>query len=625
MLGLKNSPSNYNELNARFCFVWRAFLFVNFVVKYQIVEDNVSKIKDRLDVVDVISGYLKLQKAGINFKARCPFHNEKTPSFVVSPERQVWHCFGCSKGGDIFSFVQDIEGVEFPEALRVLAAKAGIELESFNPAVKDDKTKLYEVCESATKFFEKQFLSSTGKFALEYLKNRGVAEPTIQEFRLGFAPNDWNALGTFLKNCGYSEDEIVEAGLAVKRNDGSGIYDRFRSRITFPIFDLNGQVVGFTGRIFESDDKEAAKYINTPQTRIYDKGRILYGLNKAKMDIKQADQCVLVEGNMDALMSHQAGVKNVVASSGTALTPSHLTLLHRYTTNLGFCFDTDQAGAMATKRGIGLALSQNFNIKVIEINDKECKDPADIIKKNAVAWSKSVSQAKPVMEFYFNKAKAGFNPNSADSKKNVISALAPFLKRLTSQVEKAHWLTQLAFLLRAKEEAIEADVAVAKDDLEAYDREPAVAKVDIRPAVAADPLSETLLSLIMKNPILFKNNLKNINPELLDSYTAEAIVKLTTINSDNIADLLKDFREKNQSYKLEFAYLKSQELWKDSKDEELKVEFNNLINKLEERHLRTRLEKIGFEMRAGDDKDKKLALATEANKILSRLGEIQKI
>ena len=277
------------------------------------MEDNVSKIKDRLDVVDVISGYLKLQKAGINFKARCPFHNEKTPSFVVSPERQVWHCFGCSKGGDIFSFVQDIEGVEFPEALRVLAAKAGIELESFNPAVKDDKTKLYEVCESATKFFEKQFLSSTGKLALEYLKNRGVAEPTIQEFRLGFAPNDWNALGTFLKNCGYSENEIIEAGLAVKRNDSSGVYDRFRSRMMFPIWDLNGQVVGFTGRIFGTDDKESAKYINTPQTRIYDKSRILYGLNKAKMEIKSADQCVLVEGNMDALMSYQAGVKNVVA------------------------------------------------------------------------------------------------------------------------------------------------------------------------------------------------------------------------------------------------------------------------------------------------------------------------
>src|SRR3989344_2550075 len=188
------------------------------------MEDNVSKIKGRLDVVDVISGYLKLQKAGMNFKARCPFHIEKTPSFVVSPERQVWHCFGCSKGGDMFTFVQDIEGVEFPEALRILATKAGVEIGSFNPDVKDDKARLYEVCESATKFFEKQFNSNTGKLALEYLKNRGVVDSTILEFRLGFAPNDWNALGTFLKNCGYSETEMIDAGMAVKRNDGSGVY-----------------------------------------------------------------------------------------------------------------------------------------------------------------------------------------------------------------------------------------------------------------------------------------------------------------------------------------------------------------------------------------------------------------
>jgi len=599
------------------------------------MEDNVSKIKDRLDVVDVISGYLKLQKTGINFKARCPFHNEKTPSFVVSPERQVWHCFGCSKGGDIFSFIQDIEGVEFPEALRVLATKAGIELDvsargGSAYGGKDDKAKLFEVCESATKFFEKQFQSNTGKLALEYLKDRGVTDSTIQEFRLGFAPNDWNALGTFLRNCGYSENEIVEAGLAIKRSDGSGVYDRFRSRIIFPISDLNGQVVGFTGRIFQSDDKEAAKYINTPQTRIYDKSRILYGLHKAKMDIKQADQCVLVEGNMDALMSHQAGIKNVVASSGTALTPSHLVLLHRYTTNLGFCFDTDQAGAIATRRGIGLALSQNFNIKVVEINDKECKDPADLIKKNVGNWSDAVGQAKPVLEFYFDKAKTGFDPDSANSKKSVISVLAPFLKRLTSQVEKAHWLARLAFLLRVKEEAIEDDINTAKDDLEAYDREPVLVKsstdsVEVKGITATtDLLNETLLSLVMKNPIFFKDELKKVNPELLDPYTAEAIIKLKEINSDNIADLLKDFRDKNQSYKLEFAYLKSQEFWKDSKDEELKLEFNNLINKLEERHLRTRLEKIGFEIRAGDDKNKKLALATEANKILNRLGEIQR-
>jgi len=594
------------------------------------VEDNVSKIKDRLDIVDVISGYLKLQKAGMNFKARCPFHNEKTPSFVVSPERQVWHCFGCSKGGDMFGFVKEIEGVEFIDALRVLAAKAGIELRSFDPAVKDDKVRLYEVCESATKFFEKQFLSNAGKRALEYLQGRGVDDNTVKEFRLGFAPNDWNALGTFLRDCGYSENETVEAGLAIKRNDGSGAYDRFRSRIMFPISDLNGQVAGFTGRIFESDDKEAAKYINTPQTRIYDKGRILYGLDKAKMDIKRADQCVLVEGNMDALMSHQAGVKNVVASSGTALTPNHLTLLHRYTTNLGFCFDADQAGAMATRRGIGLALSRDFNIKVVEINDKECKDPADLVNKNSAAWSETVGQAKPVLEFYFNKAKAGFDPDSVESKKSVISALAPFLKRLTSQVERDHWLTRLAFFLRTKEEAIEADVAVAKDDLEAYAAndqkiKPGSPVASSESPVQADPLNETLLSLVMKNPALFKEELKNINTELLDLETAKAIIGLAGADFTNLGNLLKEFREKEQSYKLEFAYIDSQEKWKDKKDEELKIEFIRCLNKLEERRLRLKLEKIGFEMRAENDKEKKLALAADANKILNRLGEIQKI
>lgn len=643
------------------------------------MEDNISKIKDRLDVVDVISGYLKLQKAGMNFKARCPFHNEKTPSFVVSLERQVWHCFGCSKGGDIFSFIQEIEGVEFLEALRILATKAGVELDSFNPAVKDDKARLFETCETAAKFFEKQFLSSYGKNALEYLKDRGLSDTTIKEFRLGFAPNDWNALGTFLKNCGFSENETIEAGLAVRRNDGSGAYDRFRSRIMFPIFDLNGQIVGFTGRIFhpaaevelyDAEIEQAfgnqgpvpaaqrngnigsgtlgtgeAKYINTPQTKIYDKGRILYGLNKAKMDIKQADQCVLVEGNMDALMSYQAGVKNVVASSGTALTSAHLTLLHRYTTNLSFCFDTDQAGAMATRRGIGLALNQNFNIKIVEMNDKDCKDPADLIKKNTDNWSNAVAQAKPVLEFYFNKAKVNYNPESADSKKSVISTLAPFLKRLTSQIEKAHWLTQLAFFLRVKEEAVEADVNLAKDDLEIYitsnylqvglvNKQPSIDNkenksgslvVSSESLVQADPLSETLLSLVMKNPILFKEELKNINTEFLDSETAKAVAGLVGADFTSPGNFLKEFREKEQSYKLEFAYIDSQEKWKDSKDEELRIEFNNLINKLEERHLRTRLEKIGFEMRAGENKEVKVALAEEANKILNRLGEIQRL
>ncbi len=659
--------------------------------------DNVQQIKDKLDIVDVISGYLKLTKAGVNFKARCPFHNEKTPSFFVTPERQIWHCFGCSKGGDMFGFVQDIEGVDFPEALRILAQRAGVQLEySSNFAAKDDKAVLYDICETAARFFEKQLHNSSGgKRALEYLKNRGLAEETIQEFRLGFAPAEWDSLSVFLRNCGHKDNEIVEAGMAIKRDGGNGVYDRFRSRIIFPIADLNGQTVGFTGRIFDFKDargstqigtqinaeKEVAKYINTPQTLIYDKSKILYGLNKARTEIRREDKCVMVEGNMDAIMSYQAGVKNVVATSGTALTPFHLKIVQRYTPNLGFCFDTDQAGAMATRRGIGLALAGGLNVKVVEIKDpapslsadrqsassadegrawggagNECKDPADFIQRYGSKWVEAVSDAKPVMEFYFDKAKEDFDPNSAESKKTVISILAPFVKRLASQVERTHWVSQLAFFLRAKDSDVEADLAAAKDDLptEFLDglkhRQETTPRVPLPESVPAavvpapdkeediDILSEALLSVVMKKPALFKEDLKTINSALLDVHTAGIIAKMAAAESTDFAGLLKEFREKEQSpdsraiedprqsrdYKLEFAYLKSQELWKDFGDDDLKSEFKNLIDKIKKRSISAQLTGLVYDIQQAEvkkDKEKVKELSVRFAELINEFPQ----
>lgn len=311
----------------------------------------VDQIKDRVDIIDLISGYLKLQKSGINYKARCPFHNEKTASFFVSPERQIWHCFGCSAGGDIFGFVKQIEGIEFADALRMLAARAGVELHRQSPEYQQyqtAKTKLYEICALATRFFEKQLRESVaGKKALDYLRDRGLTDESIKNFRLGYAPESWNALGEFLER-NYDSKDVFDAGLAVKK-ENSGYYDRFRSRIMFPIFDLNGQVVGFSGRIFgePAKDAEAAKYVNTPQTAIYDKSRVLYGLDKAKLDIRRKNKCLVVEGNIDVIMSYQAGAANVVASSGTALTDGHLKIIKRYTDNLDLCFDADSAKAIS--------------------------------------------------------------------------------------------------------------------------------------------------------------------------------------------------------------------------------------------------------------------------------------
>lgn len=651
--------------------------------------DNISKIKDRLSVVDVVSGYLKLHKAGVNFKAACPFHNEKTPSFFVSPERQTWKCFGCGKGGSIFDFIMEVEGVEFPEALRILAARAGIELEEFDSAIKDSKDRLYQICESSARFFEKQLNhSGTGQRAIEYLKSRGLEEATIAKFRLGFAPNTWDALSGYLRNSGFTEKELIDAGVVIKR-ESEGIYDRFRSRIIFPISDANGRVVGFTGRIFEvptpegvgtttSDFDQArngpdksqsvvAKYINTPQTLIYDKSRILYGLEHSRGDIRKKDKCLLVEGNMDAIMSYQAGVTNVVASSGTALTPMHLAILKRYTNNLDFCFDTDSAGALATKRGIGMALGQDFSVKVVSLNDpegqanpegeprtiasgelrgkqapygagKECKDPADYVKKYGKGWETVVSSAKPVLEFYFEKAKENYRPESAESKKNVILAVAPFIKRLSSRVERSHWVDRLAYLLRVKEEAIEADIMSAPDELATYDQRLTIndtnpnlksSVVSGKSLVDRDILNEALLSVVIKNPALFKQEITALDKSFLNPLASQVLEEIAKedLGQFNFGSFAAKF-DSDKTLDLEFVYLKSQALWENFKDEELKTEFNNIFNKLKQKTINARLTDLGFEMRAAEaagDKVKIGELAIHFNKLAEQLAEIHRI
>lgn len=600
------------------------------------MSDTVEQIKSRLEVADVISGYLKLQKSGINFKARCPFHNEKSPSFYVSPERQIWHCFGCAKGGDMFTFVQEIEGVEFPEAMRILARKAGVEIEKYSGPKTDNRAPLHEICEISAKFFEKQLWESpSGKRAMAYLTDRGLTSDTIKEFRMGYAPNDWQALSGFLRQRGFKERDIAAAGVVVEKEGRA--YDRFRSRITFPIEDVNGQIVGFTARIFDPDNKipaeqQGGKYINTPQTAVYDKSKILYGLSKGKMAVKEGDNCLLVEGNMDAIMSYQAGVKNVVATSGTALTPHQLRLLQRYTTNLSFCFDTDQAGALATRRGIGLALAQNFNIKAVELNDPECKDPADYVKKYGSEWVKAAANARPIIEFYFDKAKSQANPATVEGKKAVIASVAPLLKRLASHVERSHWVSQIASMIRATEDAVEADLATAKDDLATYeDPSASVPKAVPAPVVhsEADMLGETLLSIVLKNPALFKDELTGLDLSAADPALASALTKLSAKEGPfDLASFMQELRDEHQSYRFEFAYLKSQEMWNGFSDEDLTAEFRSLMRTIRRRAINAKLAGLEFDIKEAEvrhDNERIHALSEQFNSLAKQLSDIQTI
>lgn len=579
------------------------------------MEDNISKIKDRLNIVDVISDYLKLQKAGVNFKARCPFHNEKSGSFFVSPERQIWHCFGCGAGGDIFGFVKQIEGVEFTEALHILAAKAGVELSrnvGADAPRADEKEKLYKLLELAAKFYEKQLWhSSIGKLVLDYLHKRGMTDDSVKAFRLGYAPDANNALKQFLDQSGYTKKDMVSAGL-IGQSESDRYYDRFRNRIMFPVADLNSRVVGFSARIFEPSvkDKEQlatlAKYVNTPQTSIYDKSRLLYGLNLAKLDLRRQDKCLVVEGNMDVIMSHQAGVGHTIASSGTALTEGQLRIIKRYTDNLDLCFDADNAGQMARDRGVELALAHGFNVGVVTIAEDGIKDAADYVQRYGAGWveyAKSVS--RPFMDFYMHNIGKVHDASSAQGKKFISAKLLPLIKILPSKIEQSHWITELALLLKLKDELLmdELGTTVAKIEMADDSSErpmPSVPVSKFSQAISAlDPLEQVLISIALKFPELVQNHGPVLMTDTVSPPTLAILAAIREAPNKQFDEIVK-LVEPAMAMPLEFVNLKAQELWKDFTKEELTVELTRTIDQIKRRRVIAKLTSLEYSIKEAE-------------------------
>ena len=427
-----------------------------------------EEIKAKLDIIDVIQEYFPMKPSGANYKATCPFHQEKTPSFMVNRERQFYHCFGCSKSGDVFTFIQEMEGIEFPEALKILANKAGVKLPTYDPKITNLKTRLLEIQEVAMEWFHNQLLNSeSGKRALIYLKEkRGLDDKTIKEWQLGYALDSWDALSRYLKSKNFTDEEILQGGLVVPKQNSREYYDRFRDRVMFPIEDYHGNVVGFTGRAMKED--ESAKYVNTPQGLVYSKSEVIFGLYKAKQAIKERDKVVIVEGNMDVIASHKAGVKNVVAVSGTALTEEQIKILQRYTNNFVFAFDRDEAGVRAVERSINLAWVAEASVRVIAIDELMGKDPDEVIRKDADLWQRLVDKAVLAMDYFFELHLASYRRDDVESKKQVAKKLLNLIIKLGNPIEEDFYIKKLAERIEVSEislrEAIDKARAKKKTD-----------------------------------------------------------------------------------------------------------------------------------------------------------------
>lgn len=574
----------------------------------------VQKIKERLSIEDVVSSYIKLEKAGINLKARCPFHNEKTPSFFVSPDRGSYYCFGCGAKGDIFTFVEEFEGLDFKGALKLLADRAGVVLEQWNKEDESEKEKLYRAMEEATKFYENN-LPKNQKI-LDYLKSRGLTDNSIADFKIGFAKDDWRELYNYLKSKNFSDKEIELAGLAKKPDDqNKAMYDRFRGRIMFPISDSSGRIIAFSGRLFV-DDGKSAKYLNSPDTPIFKKSAVLYGIDKAKNHIRKNDFSIVVEGQFDLILSHQAGFKNTVATSGTALVGSErsennvinsIGLIKRLSDNIIFIFDSDNAGDKASERvtPIALALFNDMNVKATQL--PEGMDPADLIsKRGSDAWREVIRNSKHIIEILVEKYILNSkNKDKLKTKIEISEKIVPYLNYIKNPIKRSHFMSFISDKSGISEDIIK-DIANSK-------LEKNIGNIKTiennEKAFRKDYIERRLLGIIFWQ--------RTLKEQILDT---ENLLK-------EITDILKikqdEFLEKNKNNKEDLIF--EAEVFY-AEDTDIEKDVKELLDNLAEEYLKEELAGKMQELRVyetGKEKDKSTQILKEINEINNKIQNIK--
>jgi len=572
----------------------------------------VQQIKERLSIEDVVSSYIKLERVGSNLKAKCPFHNEKTPSFFISSDRGSYYCFGCGAKGDIFTFVEEFEGLDFKGALKLLAGKAGVKLDSYNFQEESEKEKLYRIMEEATIFFLDNLKEN--KQALDYLKSRGLEDKTIKDFRIGFIKNDWRELHSYLQKKGFSEGEMEKAGL-IKKSE-KGYYDRFRGRIMFPISDSSGRAIAFSGRIFE-DDGKSAKYLNSPETPIFSKSAVLYGLDKAKESIRKNNFSILVEGQFDLILSHQAGFRNTIATSGTALSDSTLSkenvvsnlgLIRRLSSNIVLAFDADKAGFNAVNRASKIALSFGMDVKVAFMSDGI--DPADLISKSGSdAWREAIKKSKHIIEFLLDKVFKNYGNDMRKVGREIKEKILPYVNALDSSIEKMHFIKKISDMSQIPEQALKDDLKKVEQEFKYEIKEINDINQVEKNIFRKDNILRRLLGIVLWQNTLSENlvNVENILKELSETLN---------IDKEKILEKVKDNKE-DLIFEAEVFYKKDASLNKDVvellnnfKEEYLKEE---LFHKMQELHI-SEMEK---------DKTKSIEILKEINIINNKIQNIK--
>ncbi len=417
---------------------------------------DVERVKEVLDIADVVGGYIQLRKAGSHYKALCPFHNENTPSFIVSPDRGTYHCFGCGASGDVLSFVQEFEGLDFKGALELLARSAGVELQKGGGQNSAERDRLLAVLDEAASFFEEQLGSK--KEVQRYIHDRGVTDRSVQEWRVGYAPNEWRSLREHLEQKGWRYDDMSKAGLVKSKN--GHVFDTFRNRIVFPIFDPSGRVIAFSGRLF-GDDADAPKYLNSPDTPIFNKSEVLYGLHVAGPAIRKAGYAIIVEGQFDIVLSHQAGVRNTIASSGTAITTDHIHRIKRFTQSIILAFDPDDSGVRAAYKTAVLALKEGVDVKVARL--PHGKDPADCLCEDPAIWKTVLTEASHVIEHSLQRA-LDTGRDRRQQFKVMRETTFSFLGLLSSEMERSYFIGLIADRLNIPAADVRADAERAMEE-----------------------------------------------------------------------------------------------------------------------------------------------------------------